>query len=387
MQETKTSTAKMLRFVDSDPKKAQFYNTLRKRVDAYFQDNNLSKKGNFAMFLKSFIFCGGTILFYALIMSGQFSPPMMLLWAICLGAFAAFVGFNVSHDAIHGSYSNNTLLNKIMGHSFSLLGANVDVWRVSHNAAHHTYTNIAGHDEDIEVAPGILRLSEAEKLKGIMRYQHIYAFPLYGLASLSWVLRKDYIKFFKEKIGQIENRKESGWAYFNLFFFKLLYYVLFIVLPLVFLDITVPQFLFGFLMMHLTEGLILGLVFQLAHVVEGTDFPNPNQEGNIEENWAIHQMHTTANFARESAIANYLCGGLNFQIEHHLFPHICHVHYKEISKIVEATAKEFGVPYIENKTFWGALQSHYRCLKKFGKEALEAAQQAAKPQAQPVELS
>ena len=142
---------------------------------------------------------------------------------------------------------------------------------------------------------------------------------------------------------------------------------MFIVVPLLVMDITVWQFLFGFIFMHVAEGLVLGLVFQLAHVVEGTDFPEPSPEsGNIEEDWAVHQMQTTANFARKSHLANFLCGGLNFQVEHHLFPNICHVHYREISEIVKATAHEFDLPYHENETFGEALVSHYNTLKLFG---------------------
>ncbi|WP_317239170.1 acyl-CoA desaturase [Hymenobacter sp. 5516J-16] len=231
---------------------------------------------------------------------------------------------------------------------------------------HHTYTNIPGHDEDIEVAPGLVRLSEDEPVRPWQRFQHFYAFALYGLASLSWVLRKDYVKFFQAKIGEhVANhpRKE----YVNLFLYKALYYVLFIVLPLVFLPITWWQFLLGFLTMHFVEGLVLGLVFQLAHVVEGTAFPLPDAQGEMQEAWAVHQLQTTANFSPTSKLASFFCGGLNRQIEHHLFPRICHIHYPALSVIVRNTAQEFGLPYLENASFWGALQSHYRILYKLGR--------------------
>ena len=357
-----------LRFVGKNNQ--QFFATVRKRVDAYFKGNNISKHANAEMYFKTFFFFGGVIFFYSLIMFGNFSPMAMLGLAIVLGMFQAFVGFNVSHDAIHGAYSSKSWVNYIIGLTFNILGANDYVWRITHNLVHHTYTNIPGHDEDIDVAPGLVRLSPEEELKPHMRYQHIYAFLLYGLASISWVLRKDYKKFFQDKVGQTKvERKPSD--YFNLFFFKIVNYTLFIVLPLMYLDVTWWQWLIGFVLMHLGFGLTLGLVFQLAHVVEGTDFPEPNMEGNIEEVWAIHQMQTTANFARSSWLANFVCGGLNMQIEHHLFPKICHTHYRKISEIVKETALEFNVPYIENETFWGATKSHYRMLKKFGKEALQ----------------
>ncbi|MGB0525825.1 MAG: fatty acid desaturase family protein, partial [Flammeovirgaceae bacterium] len=318
----------------------------------------------------SFFFGGGCILFYSLIIFGGFNVYTMWLFAAILGFFCACIGFNISHDAIHGAYSSKHWVNKFIGViTFNVLGANDHVWRMTHNLVHHTYTNIPGHDEDIDVAPGLVRLSPEEELKPHMKYQHFYAMPLYGLASISWVFRKDFKKFFQKQIGQTEN-KHKPMDYFNLFFFKALNYTLFIIIPLIVLDITWWQFIIGFVTMHMFFGLTLGLVFQLAHVVEGPEFPEPNEAGNIEEVWAIHQMRTTANFAMNSWLANFICGGLNMQIEHHLFPLVCHTHYRQISKIVKATAHEFGVPYHENKTFLGATMSHIRMLKKFGREAL-----------------
>lgn len=355
-----------IRFIDT--KRSPFFATVTKRVNEYFKENNLSKHANTEMVLKSVFFLVGIVAFYLMIMSGQFSVWAMLGLSIAIGAFTAFIGFNVCHDAIHGAYSSKKWVNKSLGLIFNLVGANAYVWSITHNKIHHTYTNIPEHDEDIDVAPGMLRLSPVEKFKPFMKYQHFYAFFLYGLASLSWVFRKDYKKFFQKKIGQIDNTNHPKIEYFNLFFFKAIYYILFIVLPLVLLDITWWQFCIGFFALHMTEGFVLGLVFQLAHVVEGTEFPSPNLEGNIDEAWAVHQMQTTANFARKNRVANFLCGGLNFQIEHHLFPTICHTHYTKVSEIVKATAEECGVPYIENETFIGALESHYITLKKLGRQ-------------------
>lgn len=360
-----------VRFIapDRSAKKVQFFATVKSRVDQYFKDNNISQHANFEMVFKTIVLLTGLVGTYVAIMSGYFSVGMMFVFALVMGFVKALIGFNVCHDAIHGGYSSNKTVNKVLGTVFNVIGANKHVWSITHNIVHHTYTNMPGHDEDIDVAPGLVRLSPEEKLKPMMRYQHIYAIPLYGLASISWVFRKDYKKFFQKKIGQLDNSHEAK-EYFNLFFFKALYYTIFIVLPLIFVDITWWQFLFGFIAMHLVQGLTLGLVFQLAHVVEDTEFPVTNENNAIEESWAVHQMQTTADFARKSKLVGWLVGGLNFQIEHHLFPQICHVHYAKISPIVEATAKEFGVPFIHNETFLSAMQSHYRMLRKFGVEAM-----------------
>ncbi|HWZ21383.1 MAG TPA: acyl-CoA desaturase [Cytophagaceae bacterium] len=363
-----SSTNTKLRFIDKS--KSEFFATVKIRVEEYFTTNKLSKNANGLMYFKTFLFLGGTIGLYCLMIFGSLSIYQLWLLSIVLGMFIAFIGFNVSHDGIHGAYSANPLINKIVGnYSFYFIGASPYVWNITHNQIHHTFTNIPEHDEDIEVAPGLIRLSPEDKLTKMEKYQHFYGFLLYGLASVNWVLKKDYLKFFQKKIGAFDNSKHTTAQYFNLFFFKAVYYVLFIVVPLMVLDITWWQFIIGFMTMHFFEGLVLGLVFQLAHVVEGTDFPPTNAEGNIEEAWAVHQMQTTANFGRKDFITSFLCGGLNQQIEHHLFPKVCHVHYPAISDIVKQTAEEFGVPYIENRTFFTALKSHYTMLKRFGYDA------------------
>lgn len=344
-----------------------FFADVKKKVDEYFSENNISKHANGEMVFKTVFFLVLMVGLYGMIISGFFSVPAMFLMAILLGMVQAFIGFNVCHDAIHKSYSSSGKVNKSLSLVFNLIGANPYVWDTMHNKVHHTFTNIPGHDEDLEVAPGIVRLSPDEKIKSFMRFQQYYAFILYSLASLSWVFRKDYVKFFSKKIGHTDNTKHPGIEYFNLFFYKILYYFLFIVLPLIFIDIPWWQFLIGFVCMHLAEGLVLGLVFQLAHVVEGPAFPVPGNEGDISASWAVHQMNTTSNFARKSFLAKFLCGGLNFQIEHHLFPNVCHVHYPVISRLVEATAKDYNIPYHENITFYGALKSHFRTLKKLGR--------------------
>jgi linoleoyl-CoA desaturase len=356
-----------IKFVDV--RKSTFFATLRGRVDAYFKENSISRHANGAMWAKTAFFLGGFVLLYLLIISNQFGPWTMLGLAVALGVFSAFVGFNVSHDAIHGSFSSSKTVNNLLSHTFYLLGANPYVWSISHNIVHHTYTNIPHHDEDIEIAQGLVRVDPDEPVNKIQRYQHLYAFALYGLASLSWVFRKDYKKFFQPRIGGHDPVRHPRIEYFNLFFYKALYYFLFIGLPLLVLDVTWWQFLIGFVTMHLAEGLVIGLVFQLAHVVEGANFPTPNEEGHVEEAWAVHQLQTTANFSRRSALANFLCGGLNLQIEHHLFPKVCHIHYAALSDIVAQTAREYNLPYLENKNFFTALQSHYRLLRQLGREA------------------
>lgn len=355
----------------NDKGNSQFFVTIKNRVDTYFKENNISKNANAAMVFKTVLYLGSWIGLYLVIILEFFPMYVNFFLAIILGMNMAFIGFNVCHDALHGSYSKYGWINKSLGFIFHFIGANVYVWNITHNKVHHTYTNIIGHDGDLDVAPGMVRVSQEEPLKPFHRYQHIYSFALYSLASISWFFRKDYVKFFQKKIGSHVNNHPKI-EYFNLFFYKLMYYGIYIVIPLVVMDITWWQFTIGFLFMNFAEGLVLGLVFQLAHLVEDTDMPNPKENENIEESWAEHQMRTTANFARKSKIAAFLCGGLNFQVEHHLFPKVCHIHYPAISDIVKETAHEFDLPYNENDTFMSALKSHYLFLKNAGQNEVIA---------------
>ncbi|WP_338870713.1 acyl-CoA desaturase [Spirosoma sp. SC4-14] len=347
--------------------RSAFFTTTRERVDAYFNENSLSPHANGAMWGKAIFFLGGYALLYGLILSNLFGIWVMLGMAMLLGVFAACIGFNVSHDALHGAFSARPWVNRLLGSSFYLLGANPYIWKITHNVVHHTYTNIPGHDEDIEFAPGLVRLDPQDTLHPWHRYQQWYTIPLYALASLSWVFRKDYVKFFKKQIGQRDNSSHPQREYINLFGSKVLYYCFFLLLPMIVLDVAWWQVVVGFVMMHLAEGLVLGLVFQLAHVVEGTLFPMPDEQGDIQSAWAIHQLYTTANFAPRSRLAAFVCGGLNRQIEHHLFPKVCHIHYPAITSIVQRTATEFGLPYMENKSFGSALRSHFRLLRQLGR--------------------
>jgi linoleoyl-CoA desaturase len=343
----------------------EFNKTVKERVNAYFEEKGISRHANGAMIIKTIVILSLYWVPYGLIISGQFSLTWMWFFAFLMGLGMAGIGFSVTHDALHGAYSSNNTVNNFLGTFFDLVGANGYIWKITHNIIHHTYTNIHGHDEDLEVAE-FIRLSPHTPYKPVHRFQHFLAFPAYSLATLFWVIIKDYWYFFKSPLGPYENKKHPTKEWVKLIVTKVFYYITAIVLPLVLLDISWWQFIIGFLSLHLTAGLILGIIFQLAHVVETTTHPLPNEDNMIENHWVIHEMLTTNNFARRNRLLCWYVGGLNFQIEHHLFPKMCSIHYPEISAIVEETAKEFGVPYNCHETFREALTSHYRTLKKFG---------------------
>jgi linoleoyl-CoA desaturase len=354
-----------IKFINHD--QSVFFSTLRKRVNQYFKENNISRFGNQEMVIKSITLLGVYLLSYLLILILPVSAWFLLPFALLMGISKAGIGMSVMHDALHGSYSKKAPVNKFLGYSIYLLGANAIVWKVHHNVFHHTYTNIHGLDEDID-NKAIIRLSHQAPLKWFHRYQHIYAFMLYGFLTIL-LFFSDFVKIVKfYRLGAVKERQLSpDKEYMKLIGLKLLYLFFMLVLPVLITSLLWWQVLLGFLLIHLTAGYILGIIFQMAHIVEGAHQPMPNEAGEIENAWAIHQLQTTANFARNSQVLNWYIGGLNYQIEHHLFPNICHVHYTKISNIVEKTAEEFHLPYNVKPTFMNALVSHVRTLKTLGR--------------------
>lgn len=345
----------------------EFFRVLHGRVNKYFQDKDLSKHANSSMVVKTvFMLCLYAIPL-VLMITGVVTTFwfMMLMWFI-MGFGMSGIGLSVMHDANHGSYSSNVYVNRGLGYVLNLIGGYHINWKIQHNVLHHSFTNVHGFDEDIE--KGVMRFSPDQERKPIFRYQVYYAPILYGLLTIFWLVAKDFIQLFrynkKELLeGQNQTFRE---ALTYIIINKTWYIAITLILPILVLDLPWWQVLLGFLMMQFISGLILALIFQPAHVLEETNFFKPDENGSVENNWAIHQMHTTANFANDSVVFSWFIGGLNHQIEHHLFPNICHVHYKELSHIVKATAEEYEVPYYQHKTFFGALKSHFTLLNKLG---------------------
>jgi len=357
-----------------------FAEEVKAKVAEYFDTRGLSRNATPAMVAKTVILLGLTFVPYALALTNRFSPLTMLGFAVMMGIGLAGIGFAISHDALHGAYSSNPRLNALLGRTFDLLGANGYMWKITHNVIHHTYTNIDGVDEDLTVSP-LLRLSPGAPLLRIHRFQHVYGLAAYSMSTIFWVFVKDFKYFFQKDLGPYKNKKHPRGEWVNLFASKLVYYGWSIVIPLLVLNIPWWQFAIGYLAMHLTAGFILGVVFQLAHVVEGPDYPVPDEAGRMEDAWLVHEMETTANFARSSRLVSWYVGGLNFQIEHHLFPKVCSVHYPAISTIVKDTATKYGVPYYDQPTVMAAVRSHLRMLRKLGPEEWAARRSEQKLQA------
>lgn len=347
-----------------------FLKELRSRVNTYFKENNISKYGNINMVIKTLFMLALYLTPYFLVIFNVFENTFLvfLMW-ILMGIGMSGIGLSIMHDANHGVYSKNKKINSSLGYLINLVGGSAINWKIQHNVLHHSFTNIHEHDEDLD-SGGLMRFSVHQKRYKLHRFQKYYAWVLYGLLTISWSLKKDFIQLRRYKKKDLLKTQSISFkkAYLNLVIVKIFYFIHILVIPLLFANQAWWITLIFYFIMHYVCGFILSTIFQAAHVVTETSFPIPNNSGNMENNWAIHQLHTTANFAKNNRILSWFVGGLNFQVEHHLFPNICHVHYRKLSEIVKSTAQEYNLPYYSNLSFFRALQSHYLLLSKLGKQ-------------------
>lgn len=304
---------------------------------------------------------------YIAMLTLQPSVWLTLSLFFIMGIGMSGIGMGVMHDAVHGAYHEKGWVNKILGATIYLISGNVTTWRLQHNILHHTYTNIEGLDDDLETS-GLIRLHPNQPWKKMHKKQAWYAPLLYGLLTLNWVVMKDFKQLLRYQKTGLANftKQELRNEWINLILTKALYFSLFIVLPLIFVPVAWYFVILGFVLMHFTAGFLLSFVFQLAHVVDHVETFDMPVSGKMDDAWMEHQLRTTSNFARKSKLVSWFVGGLNFQIEHHLFPNICHVHYPAMSKIVRETAAEFNLPYNEHIRLGEAIQAHMNSLRQYG---------------------
>ncbi len=342
-----------------------FSQVLKTRVNVHFRENEISKSGNVRLYIKSITLIAlfFTPLVLMLCQCIDFLPLYFLLWII-MGVAMAGIGMCIMHDAIHGAFSESPAINKILGLTLNLIGGNAFVWYMQHNVLHHTYPNVHETDDDLDI-PVVLRMSPHQPRFWFHKYQHIYIWLLYAFATLFWVTSKDFVMLKKQNDrGLLKGKNEFSWRLLDIVFWKIIYFGYLLVLPIILLPIPTWIVVLMFVSMHLTGGILLSLIFQPAHVFQGSEFMEQN-EGSVNKSWSLYQMETTTNFGLNKFLT-WLAGGLNYQIEHHLFPHISHVHYPAIAPIVKETAEEFGMPYHQQKTLWGALSLHGRALRNLG---------------------
>lgn len=343
-----------------------FHSELKRRINNYFTETGKPVTGNFTLYSKAIILFTAYIGLYVHLVFFTPGTVWALIECVILALVTAGIGFNIMHDGSHGSFSKNKTVNNLAAISLNILGGSHFMWNMKHNVIHHAYTNIDGVDDDIDIKPW-MRMSTTQPKYLMHRYQHIYFWFLYAMLYILWIFVLDYQKYFKQRIGDMPLKKMSLSDHLVFWGFKILHIFMFIVLPIYTVGFT--SWLIGFSLFAVVAGLVISIVFQLAHTVEHTHFPMPDEvTGRLDDEWAVHQLKTTANFAPRNKVINWFVGGLNFQVEHHLFPKISHIHYPAINKIIKQACAEFNVPYIEYKKMRHAVASHVSFLKQMGRQ-------------------
>ncbi|HSE22682.1 MAG TPA: acyl-CoA desaturase [Pyrinomonadaceae bacterium] len=343
-----------------------FQKEARRRVDEYFRTSGRRQRDCPSMYVKTFIILTLFAASYTLLVFFADTWWQAFPLAILLSLSMAGIGFNIEHDGGHQAYSNHEWINRLMAKTLDLVGASSYVWNCKHSVVHHTYVNITHQDADIDVGP-FGRLTPHQKRFSFHRWQQFYLWPLYGLNVIKWHFYDDFRDVILGRVGSTRMPRPKRWDLVGFMGGKLIFFTFALALPLLFHPVF-TVLLFYVLIVSLA-GVVISVVFQLAHCVEEAEFPLPHAQSNSMENgWAVHQVATTVNFARRSRVQSWLLGGLNFQIEHHLFPRICHVNYPTLSQIVEKTCRDFGIEYREHTSFRSGVSSHFRWLRRMGQK-------------------
>ena len=341
-----------------------FFTSLKSKVDNYFTQNKICSTGCSQLFLKGVFIILLTISMFVTLVFFTPHPVIAVLCCAVLGLCFAAIGFNIMHEGGHGSFSKYKWVNSLSGYSLNIMGGTIHFWKQKHNINHHTYTNIEGFDHDINIK--FMRMHEEQPREKYHKFQHLYWVFLYGISYMAWILIQDFQKYFSGKMGIHDSVKKWTPKEHLVFWTTKVFYIgIYLVLPIIMVGVL--KTVIGFIITGFVCGYSISIVFQLAHVVEGTHFPDAAESKHrIEQEWAIHQILSTANFATKSRVTSWFLGGLNFQVEHHLFPRISHIHYPKINEFVKETCTEFNVKYIEFSTVAEAFNSHLTHLKKLG---------------------
>jgi linoleoyl-CoA desaturase len=344
--------------------RSEFLSVLRQRVDDYFCTTGQPRRDCPQIYVKTAIILSWFATSYAMLIFLASTWWQAIPLAISTGLAMAAVGFNIQHDGGHRAYSDNPWVNKLAALTLDLLGGSSYVWDRKHNSIHHTYANITGYDDDINI--GFLgRLSPHQRRLKFHRLQHFYLWLLYGLMTIKWQVYDDFRDVLKGQIDGHRFVRPAGWNLMVFIVGKLVFFSLALMIPMLLCEFSAV--LFCYAVAAFVQGVTLSVVFQLAHCVEDADFPMPDPEtGRVENDWAVHQVETTVNFATRNRFVAWLTGGLNFQIEHHLFPRICHVNYPAISRLVEDTCREFEIEYAVHETLFAGVASHFQWLRRMG---------------------
>ena len=341
-----------------------FPKVLRRRLERFFVDAELSPKADPTMWIKIgvglLVLAGSWIALYVL------HPARWGFLALYIvgGLAQTFLLLNIAHDSNHNAISARPAINKSLNYVFDLCGISSYMWRILHHRGHHSCINLHGEDDAIE-GRGLFRFTPHDPRASLHRFQHIYALVLYALFSLEYVFVRDFQSFFLPSHAYLTRDKHPLREYIILFAGKAFYLTYMLVLPILVIKEPPLLVLAAFFVVHLVVGVSVVLVFQTTHIIEETYFPLHRSEF---ENGVYHVFATTADYATENPLVGWLVGGLNHHVVHHLCPYVCHTHYAPLTRIVKQTAAEFGVPYRQHTTMTKAIRHHLQLLKQLGNE-------------------
>lgn len=342
-----------------------FQKELQQRVKEYFDSKGITSRGSPMMYLKSAVVLSIFTLSYVLLVFYARNWWQGLFFSVFLGFATAGIGFNIQHDGGHNAYSKHGWVNKMAALTLDLIGGSSYIWRWKHTIIHHRYVNITGYDTDIEIG-SFARLSPYQKLRSIHRWQHIYLWPLYGLAAVKWHVLDDFKTVLTGNLSIHQIPRPKGLDLLTFIAGKMAFFSIAFFIPLMYHSLLPVVLFYGITAIVL--GMVLSLIFQIPHCVEGADFPMPNRTtGRMDDSSAVHFTRVTLDFSSGNKALTWVLGGLNNHLEHHLFPVVCHIHYPALKKIVEQTCKDFGIAYKELRTFSEGIASHFRWLREMGR--------------------
>ena len=339
----------------------EVYNQLRLSIDLYFKQKNKTQYADQRMQIKVIFGLLGLLSTYLLVISGYLSGVWLFGAALLHGLMHLFIAFNIAHDANHGAISPKPHINRLLSYTLDLIGVSSWLWKIAHNEEHHNFVNVKGKDNNI-YGFGLFRFTPAVKLRSHFRFQHLYSFFFYGLTTFNYVTFKDFLHLYKRvKLGKRLSVSQA----ITMVIFKVFYFIYVIYLPMKFLDLSIGMLFLSFFVIHFVIGHILAFVFQCGHLTEEAHFPKL-VDGQVQDSWTVHVIKSTGDFAADNIILTWLVGGINIHIIHHLFPTICHVHYRELIPTVRQVIQKSGYPYREVESFTKAIISHLNMIHHLG---------------------
>jgi len=347
--------------------KSEFYSVLKRRVEEYARTDNINKTPLSMYLMTTFVLSMWMIFYYVGMIQGYF------IGALLFGFFHAHIGVNIAHDGGHGSYSKNKHLNFLAGASTDIMGGSWVIWAMQHNVGHHPHTNRQGDYEDEDFDPDarsgfpLVRLSPQFPHRPHHKYQHLYIWFLFAFVGIKWMYA-DIKYLVKGRYQTIQFWGFSKWTLSMQIITKSIFFAYSLIVPIYYHGI-----IWGLILnscLFAVNSYVFSLLFAVNHLTDKADFPSSGDD-QIERDWAKLQVETSTNFSVGSAFALHYSGGLNYQIEHHLFPYICHMHLPKISPIVQQTCKEYGVRYYAFETYFDAIRGYYNHLKELGNPSEE----------------